>query len=163
MPNITLSKIQHRYDNNHHGGGLLALRDISLNVGDGEFIAIVGPSGCGKTTLLRIIAGLIEPTSGSVDIDGEPPRRIQKSRRLSFMCQSDTLLPWRSVFKNVALPFELSDSINYSEKVISLISLVGLGDFQAKFPDELSGGMRSRVALARSIALSPSLLLLDEP
>ena len=163
MPNIILSKIQHCYDNKNHGGGLLALKDISLNVGDGEFIAIVGPSGCGKTTLLRIIAGLIEPTSGIVDIDGEPPRRTQKSRRISFMFQSDTLLPWRTVFKNVALPFELSGSVNYFEKINSLISLVGLGGFQTKFPDELSGGMRSRAALARSIALSPSLLLLDEP
>jgi NitT/TauT family transport system ATP-binding protein len=162
MPNITLRKIQHCFDQD--GDELLVLKDISFDVRDGEFIAIVGPSGCGKTTLLRIISGLLKPTSGSVEIDGQSPNRIQDSGKISFMFQSDTLLPWRNVFENIALPFELSNKPRHSDDEInSLISLVHLEGSQKKFPAELSGGMRSRAALARSIALSPSLLLLDEP
>jgi NitT/TauT family transport system ATP-binding protein len=162
MPNINLNRIQHCFDQGHNGD-LVALKDISLEFGEGEFVAIVGPSGCGKTTLLRIIAGLIQPTSGSATIDGQSPASFRALGGISFMFQSDTLLPWRTAFNNIALPFELSHKSSYSNQVDSLISLVDLKGFESRFPAELSGGMRSRVALARSIALTPSLLLLDEP
>src|SRR6266487_3530944 len=137
MPNIVLNKIQHRFDRGHTGE-LLAIKNISLNIADGEFVAIVGPSGCGKTTLLRIIASLVEPTSGEVMIDGQSPRHFQESGKISFMFQSDTLLPWRNVYRNVALPFELADKNILADRINDMISLVDLRGFETKFPDELS-------------------------
>lgn len=163
MPNVTIHKVSHQYDNKSTYNGILALQDISLNISNGDFISFVGPSGCGKTTLLRIVAGLINPTSGHVKINNHSPGELLKSGDVSFMFQSDNLLPWRCVFDNIALPFELSNRKTDYNTIISLIELVGLDGFQYKFPHELSGGMRSRVALARSLSLSPSLLLLDEP
>ena len=160
---IELNKLSKSYANGK--SELLVLNDVSLEVKDGEFLAICGRSGIGKSTLLRIVAGLIAPTSGWVKIEGglvtEPPESM------GFVTQdySRSLLPWFSVEKNVALPFKRSN-ISKAEKktrVESVLSAVGLSDFAKFYPWQLSGGMQQRVAIARALVLNPKLLLLDEP
>ena len=139
---------------------MLALEGVDLTVGDGEFVALVGPSGCGKSTLLRILAGLIEPSAGSVRIHGEAPQRARRSHAIGLVTQDPGLLPWRTVEGNVALPLEVTGA---TADVPALLGRVGIADFAAYHPRELSGGMRQRVALARALAHGPQLLLMDEP
>lgn len=141
-------------------GGAEALRDFTLEVADGEFVAVVGPSGCGKSTLLRLIAGLQEPTSGTVEVAGA--RVNGPSPKVGFLFQEPALLPWRTVAENIALPLELAG--RKTEGIdTSLIELVGLKGFAGAYPRELSGGMAQRAALARALATHPPALLLDEP
>jgi NitT/TauT family transport system ATP-binding protein len=161
MPQIKLDDVSHTFESTG-GAALEVLRSISLAVNEGEFAAIVGPSGCGKTTVLRLAAGLLVPTAGRVTVAGQPPVKVRDQGQLSFMFQSATLLPWRTVGQNISLPLELAGARD-DRLVESLIRLVKLDGFANHFPRELSGGMKSRVALARSIARSPSLLFLDEP
>ncbi|MGE0718008.1 MAG: ABC transporter ATP-binding protein [Alphaproteobacteria bacterium] len=144
-------------------GRVEALRDISLTIDQGEFIALVGPSGCGKSTLLRILAGLRPLTSGSVAVAGQEVRR--PLREVGMVFQAAVLLKWRSVLDNVLLPAELSglDPRRYRERARMLLELVGLADFADKRPKELSGGMQQRVSLCRALLLDPPLLLMDEP
>jgi NitT/TauT family transport system ATP-binding protein len=140
-----------------------ALRDINLEIRDGEFVAFVGASGCGKTTLLRIIDGLIPFDAGKIVIDGQDIRGPGGDR--GFVFQSDSLLPWRNVRDNVAVGLELR-GVGRSERrqrAEELISLVGLTGFEEHLPYELSGGMRQRVNLARALAIDPEVLLMDEP
>ena len=139
------------------------LHDVSLTVRPGEFLSIVGPSGCGKTTLLRIIAGLLPATEGTVLCDGEPVSG--PSPRMAMVFQSDNLMPWRKVRDNVALGPELRGESprSYGARGDELIDLVGLAGFGAYFPHQLSGGMRQRVNLARALAVAPEVLLMDEP
>ena len=144
---------------------LTALLDINLTVGRGEFVSIIGPSGCGKTTLLRAIGGLQEPTTGSVLIDGEPAQAAQRDKRVGFVFQDPSLLPWRSVIDNVRLPLQVNrrgDS-SMDKDPEDLIDLVGLRAFGRYYPHQLSGGMQQRVALARCFVTTPSVLLMDEP
>ncbi len=140
-----------------------ALEDINLDIQKEEFISIVGPSGCGKTTILSIVAGLLSATSGSVLVDGNTPNT--KDDLCGYMFQRDNLLPWRSIEKNIYFGLELKhiSSKERKEYAISLAEKYGLKDFLKKHPSELSGGMRQRVALIRTLALKPELLLLDEP
>ena len=144
-------------------GSVEALRDISLAIGDGEFVALVGPSGCGKSTLMRIIAGLRPVTSGRVVVDGVPV--TGPVSRVGMVFQAAVLLKWRSVIDNVLLPAELSGQrpATYRERARQLLELVGLGDFADKQPHELSGGMQQRAAIARGLLHDPAFLLLDEP
>jgi NitT/TauT family transport system ATP-binding protein len=144
---------------------LRALAGIELTVGRGEFVSIIGPSGCGKTTLLRIVGGLQEPTSGRVLIDGRPPRQAQREKQIGFVFQDPSLLPWRSVLENVRLPLQVNRRRDFStgKDPSELIDLVGLREFGRYYPHQLSGGMQQRVALARSFVTSPSVLLMDEP
>jgi NitT/TauT family transport system ATP-binding protein len=140
-----------------------ALGGISVEVGNGEFVTIVGQSGCGKTTLLKILAGLLARSAGSVTLRGEPvngPRRD-----IGIVFQDPVLLPWRTVLDNVMLPIEVLhlDRAEFRTRAMQLIHLVGLETFEDKYPHELSGGMRQRVALARALVHDPSLLLMDEP
>ncbi len=140
-----------------------ALSDLSLEVRDGEFLAIVGPSGCGKTTLLNVLSGLIQPNTGSININGVNVSGPGPDRALVF--QSAALLPWRTVFGNVTYGLELQ-GIGRREaraRARRFITLVGLNGFEESFPRELSGGMQQRVNLARALAVEPELLLLDEP
>jgi NitT/TauT family transport system ATP-binding protein len=141
---------------------LSALTDIDLAVERGEFVSIIGPSGCGKSTLLRVIGGLQAATSGRVQIDGRPPRQAQLSKDIGFVFQDASLLPWRSVIANVALPLEVSRRGAAAEPD-ALVDLVGLAAFRDYYPHQLSGGMQQRVAIARSLVTEPSLLLMDEP
>lgn len=141
-----------------------ALSDITFDVYSGEFVAIVGPSGCGKSTLLNLMAGMLFPESGNILLNGEP--LTEKNRRLiGYMLQQDYLLEWRSILKNVLLGLEIRheltpDSTAYAKK---LLAQYGLDKFQNARPHELSGGMRQRAALVRTLVLKPELLLLDEP
>jgi len=140
-----------------------ALSHISLSVNNEEFICILGPSGCGKTTLLRIVAGLESASSGSVSVDGVPVTR--PSPRMAMIFQEYSLYPWRTVEENVMLGLELRgmnkpDRMTAAEK---FLDLVGLKGFEKRYPHELSGGMRQRVAVARALAIEPSILLMDEP
>ncbi|MFQ6724211.1 MAG: ABC transporter ATP-binding protein [Clostridia bacterium] len=144
-------------------GETLALDNISFDIKSGEFVSIVGPSGCGKTTILSILAGLLEASSGTVWINGETPKT--KNSECGYMFQRDNLLPWRTIEKNVLLGLEIQHKLTPENKAraLNLLDKYGLGEFKNKRPDELSGGMRQRVALIRTLALNPSILLLDEP
>lgn len=145
------------------GHTLRALEKVDLFVERGEFVALFGPSGCGKSTLLRVMAGLETATDGAVTVGGATPAQLLSEHRLGFAFQEHALLPWASVEDNIALPYKLARRRVETAKVHDLIRLVGLDGFEKARPRQLSGGMRQRVAIARALALSPDLLLLDEP
>lgn len=140
-----------------------ALKDIDLTINKHEFVAIVGPSGCGKTTILSLISGLLKPSSGSILIDGKQPNL--KDDLCGYMFQRDNLLPWRNIEKNIYFGLEIKhkNTAQNKEYALNLAKKYGIGDALKKHPSELSGGMRQRVALIRTLALKPELLLLDEP
>ncbi len=144
-------------------GGLDVLREITFSARPQEFICIVGPSGCGKTTLLRVLAGLLEPTVGEVRFGGEKLARPR--RRIGFVFQDANLMPWRTAIENIVLPLEL-DGMSRSQaevRAYELIELMGLTGFEHTLPRDLSGGMAQRVAIGRALVHEPELLLLDEP
>lgn len=142
---------------------ITALQDVNLSVNKGEFIALVGPSGCGKTTLLKILAGLVTPYEGTVTLAGHAV--TQPSPEVGFVFQDPTLLPWRNVLENILLPIELKkcDPLEYQERALDLMNMVGLSGFEHKYPDELSGGMRQRAGICRALIRDPDVLLMDEP
>lgn len=145
------------------GGEIEALKDVSFRMEEGEFVSIVGPSGCGKSTLLSLIAGLERPTSGSIWVDGEPV--TAPSPKIGLMPQRDQLFEWRTIWGNVTLGLEIRHE-NTPERqlqVRELLKRYGLEEFQFKKPSQLSGGMRQRCALIRTLATGPRILLLDEP
>ena len=142
---------------------ITAIDSLSFNCLEGEFLSIIGPSGCGKTTILSMLAGLLKPTKGKILVDG---KEISCSNNnLGYMLQKDELFSWRSIEKNIFLPLEIK-GINTKENkeyALSLLEKYGLYDFRKKYPDQLSGGMRQRVALIRTLVSRPKILLLDEP
>jgi NitT/TauT family transport system ATP-binding protein len=142
---------------------ILALQDINFVVEAGEFVAVVGPSGCGKTTLLNVVSGLQAPTRGKILLDGQPIKGPGRNRAMVF--QSAALMPWRTVLRNVTYGLEIQKSTPTLAEHIGrgLIELVGLKGFEESYPRELSGGMQQRVNLARALATSPEILLMDEP
>jgi NitT/TauT family transport system ATP-binding protein len=144
---------------------VVALQDIDLEVAPGEFVSLIGPSGCGKSTLLRVIADLIPATVGSVSVFGKPAGKARGDQDYGIAFQQAGLLPWRTVAANIELPLELHGvgKRERRERSAQLLELVGLSEFAAHRPDQLSGGMQQRVAIARSLAESPKLLLMDEP
>lgn len=144
-------------------GETVALRDVSFDVAPGEFVSIVGPSGCGKSTLLSLICGLMRPTRGRVLIEGSVVDG--PSRRVGYMLQSDYLFRWRTVLSNCLLGLEIRKerSPDRVQQVWELLELMGLKEFAHRYPYQLSGGMRQRAALVRTLALQPDVLLLDEP
>jgi NitT/TauT family transport system ATP-binding protein len=145
--------------------GVEALRDISIDIGENEFVSMIGPSGCGKSTLLRLVSDLLPTSSGEILIDGEPAEAARRKRDIGFVFQEAALMPWRTSLKNVRLPLEVlkKDRERGRDVGQSLLRLVGLQDFGAKRPDQLSGGMRQRVSIARALTYDPRLLLMDEP
>jgi NitT/TauT family transport system ATP-binding protein len=144
-------------------GQVEALRDISLRIEPGEFVSLLGPSGCGKSTLLRLIGDLIEPTSGTMVVNGKTPAAARSDRDYGIVFQKATLLDWRTVSKNVELPLEIMDIGSRAETATRMLELVQLSEFGGHYPWQLSGGMQQRVAIARALAFNPSLLLMDEP
>lgn len=141
-------------------GKVVALKDLSLSVYDGDFISLLGPSGCGKSTALRLIAGLLSPTSGGIDWRGG-----QGEGDLGVVFQEPTLMPWAKVKDNVWLPFRLRGKSlsSVKDEILQALKLVGLEDFQDSYPRELSGGMKMRVSIARALVTRPRLILMDEP
>lgn len=144
---------------------LPVLRDISFTVPDHQVVGIVGPSGCGKSSLMRVIGGLLQPTSGSVQLGGLTPDAARAQKYIGFAFQEPVLLPWLSVSGNITLPDEIGSSAanTHQEDLTDLLNLVGLDMFRSYLPDQLSGGMKQRVALARALYTKPKVLLLDEP
>lgn len=140
-----------------------ALKDISLSVEEGEFISLIGPSGCGKTTLLSLVAGLLKPTSGEINIEGQ--RITKPSPKTGYMLQQDYLFPWLTIEENITIGLKMMRRYNETTKkyALTLLETMGLIDKANDYPDQLSGGMRQRVALVRMLATKPKLLLLDEP
>ena len=170
---ISISHVSHRFESGDgaaqvDGVSAFVLEDVSLTVSEGEFVSLIGPSGCGKTTLLNLLAGFVEGTTGSVQIDGRDVNGIQ-SRRASFMFAQDALYPWRTATQNVTFPLECGcggrliegkGAEAYARELLDLVGLAGAGH---KYPHQLSQGMRQRVALARMLACDSDLLLMDEP
>ncbi|MDB5992725.1 MAG: transporter ATP-binding protein [Herbaspirillum sp.] len=161
-PSLSFKRISRLFES-REGEEVVALQDVDLAVGKGEFVAVVGPSGCGKSTLLAIAAGLDVPTAGTVRIDGTAlngPRR-----GVATVFQNDHLLPWRTIEDNLLLPLELRGGIGEEQRCAAadLLKQVGLAQFARKYPHELSGGMRQRAAICRALIQQPDLLLMDEP
>lgn len=161
IPILTLSDIHYSY--HEPDGETPALENISFTVNKGEFIAIVGPSGCGKSTLLSIIAGLLSPEKGSVSLDGLPLSYTRT--RIGYMLQKDHLFEWRTILSNVLLGLEIQNRLNDDTRAAAmrLLQTYGLDSFADARPSQLSGGMRQRAALIRTLVLEPEILLLDEP
>ena len=144
---------------------VVALTDINLSIASGEFVSLIGPSGCGKSTLLRLIANLIEPSGGSLVVNGKTPQQARLDQDYGMAFQQSGLFEWRTVSKNIELPLELKgwDKARRRERALEMLELVKLPEFSEHYPWQLSGGMQQRVAIARALAVHPSLLLMDEP
>ena len=157
---LTVERISQTYQ--AENGELTALDDISFTVKRGEFVSIVGPSGCGKSTLLSIVAGMIRPTYGRVLLQGEPIEGI--APREGFMLQRDNQLEWQNIYRNVVLGLEIGKKLTKEneEYAKGLLKAYGLWEFRDKYPSQLSGGMRQRAALIRTLAVKPDIFLLDE-
>ncbi|WP_163101147.1 ABC transporter ATP-binding protein [Peribacillus alkalitolerans] len=162
MSFLKLQHIHHTYFTKDNA--TTALRDVSLDIEEGEFISFLGPSGCGKTTLLSIIAGLLSPTIGSVYLAGQPLTQTKDSS-IGYMLQQDYLFPWKTIKENILLGLKLQkkDDVSTTIQTLQLLHEIGLQNVEDQFPKQLSGGMRQRVALVRTLATNPKLLLLDEP
>ena len=161
MDFLTLRGIHHTYFTKT--SAVTALNDISLDVQEGEFVSFLGPSGCGKTTLLSIIAGLIEPSNGQVKLEGKSVK--DAANQTGYMLQQDYLFPWKTIEENILLGLKIGGKLEDSKKeeVLSLLRQMGLENVETLYPKQLSGGMRQRVALVRTLATEPKLLMLDEP
>lgn len=163
-PIISIQNLTKRFQGTD-SGSVLALDNINLDIQKGEFISLIGPSGCGKSTLLRVIADLIQPSSGTVTVNGKPAPQARKDRDYGMVFQNATLYDWRSILKNVQLPLEI---MNYPKperdrRAREMLKLVELSEFEDKYPWQLSGGMQQRVSIARALSFEPQILLMDEP
>ncbi|GAB6930128.1 ABC transporter ATP-binding protein [Paenibacillus sp. JCM 10914] len=160
-PVVELNDIAHVYVTDREAS--LAVEGIQLKVEPGEFLSLVGPSGCGKTTILSVIAGLLQPSKGVASVNGRPV--TGPSPEVGYMLQQDYLFPWRTIMDNALIGLELTERLYADTRgnVQNLLKEMGLGDSGALYPSQLSGGMRQRVALVRTLATDPGLLLLDEP
>ncbi|AZO00478.1 ABC transporter ATP-binding protein [Mesorhizobium sp. M9A.F.Ca.ET.002.03.1.2] len=146
-------------------GPVQALSNVDLTIGKGEFVSFIGPSGCGKTTLLRVIADLEKPTSGTISVNGVTPEQARENRAYGYVFQAAALYPWRTIDRNVALPLEIMglSRAEQAERIKRTLDLVNLSGFEKKYPWQLSGGMQQRASIARALAFDADLLLMDEP
>ena len=160
-PLLELKNISFAYHS--MSGETPALSDINFTIEEGEFVAVVGPSGCGKSTILNLISGLVKPESGSIFVKGEPLE--ESGLNIGYMLQKDHLFEWRTIYRNVILGLEIQKKLNQKtrENVEEMLKTYGLDEVRDARPSQLSGGMRQRAALIRTLALEPALLLLDEP
>ena len=161
MPFLQLKNIHHTYFTK--SSVTTALSGITLDIEEGEFVSFLGPSGCGKTTLLSIIAGLIRPTEGTVLLENLP---VDKAvNKIGYMLQQDYLFPWKTIEENILIGLKLMKTLTPEkrQKALKLLEQMGLSGFESKYPKQLSGGMRQRAALVRTLAVEPKLLILDEP
>jgi NitT/TauT family transport system ATP-binding protein len=144
---------------------VLALKDVSLDINQGDFVSFIGPSGCGKTTFLRCIAGLETPTGGTLTVNGMTADEARRARAYGYVFQAAGLYPWRTIAGNIKLPLEIMgySKADQNERVARVLELVELSDFGAKFPWQLSGGMQQRASIARALAFDADILLMDEP
>jgi NitT/TauT family transport system ATP-binding protein len=163
MSHLSVEDVSLVYRNTRTGSEFRALDKMSLNVEKGEFVTVVGPSGCGKSSLLMLIAALLKPSTGKIELSGKPVVAPGSDRALVF--QDFALLPWRTVIKNVELGLELKGvpAEERTDVARRHIAMVGLRDFERHFPHQLSGGMRQRVGIARALSVEPEVLLMDEP
>ncbi|WP_438447610.1 ABC transporter ATP-binding protein [Gorillibacterium sp. sgz5001074] len=163
VPEIELDRVSMCYATDT--SDVLALEQVSLRIGKGEFVSLLGPSGCGKTTLLRIMADLIQPSGGSLKVAGKSAKEARLARKYGIVFQHPGLFDWRKVKDNITLPLELMKvkKRERDEKAAELLELVGLQGFGDKYPWQLSGGMQQRVAIARALSMEPEILLMDEP
>lgn len=163
-PEIRIDKIGMTFESDTERS-VTALTNVSLDIQKGEFISLLGPSGCGKTTLLRIMADLLEPSTGSITIAGESPQSARKDKKYGIVFQNSVLYDWRTVKRNVQLPLEVMriPRSKWDSRIESMLELVGLSDFSQHYPCQLSGGMQQRVSIARALAINPEILLMDEP
>lgn len=164
VPEIQIRNVSMEFTGKN-GENIVALNNVSLDIREGEFISLLGPSGCGKTTLLRIIADLLQPTSGNISILGQSPKEIRLQRKYGIVFQNPVLYDWRTVRRNICLPMEIMGvpKKERTARIDRMLDLVGLQEFGYKYPFELSGGMQQRVGIARALALDPDFLLMDEP
>lgn len=162
-PLIEVDSLGVEYPLRRQKGTVVALESIELTIHAGEFLAVLGPSGCGKTTLMNTIAGLVEPTTGEVRVEGRPVTKPGPDRAVVF--QDYALLPWRTVWGNVRFGIEMQrkPDTGSDERIASVIEMVGLKGFEKAYPRELSGGMQQRAGLARALIAEPVILLMDEP
>ncbi len=146
-------------------GEVQALSGVDLDVAEGDFVSFIGPSGCGKTTLLRVIADLEQPTSGTIQVNGVSPEIARLQRHYGYVFQAPALYPWRTIERNVALPLEIMGvgAADRAKRVKDYLALVNLTGFERKYPWQLSGGMQQRASIARALSFEPALLLMDEP
>jgi NitT/TauT family transport system ATP-binding protein len=162
---IVIENLSIEFPDKKGGAPVVALKNVSLDIKQGEFISMVGPSGCGKTTLLRTIADLQQPTSGSILVRGHSPREVRLQKKYGIVFQNPVLYDWRTVRRNVCMPMELMGlpKTYRTARVTEMLEMVGLFEFGKKYPHELSGGMQQRVGIARALAIKPEILLMDEP
>lgn len=162
-PKISAKSVDLTFSTND--GPVHALKDVNLDINEGDFVSFIGPSGCGKTTFLRVLADLERPTDGTVEINGVSPKIARESRAYGYVFQAPGLYPWRSIGKNIKLPLEIIGLSKHeqSERVKRVLKLVDLQDFENKFPWQLSGGMQQRASIARALAFDADILLMDEP
>jgi NitT/TauT family transport system ATP-binding protein len=147
------------------GGEVFAVDDVSLDVAPGEFVSLIGPSGCGKSTLLRLVADILQPTNGAIAVDGMTTHEARRRHAYSFVFQNPVLFPWLNLQRNVEFALDIVGSKRSERAALAneMIELVGLKGFEEAFPNQLSGGMRQRAAIARALTMRPDLLLMDEP
>jgi len=162
---IKIENVSMIFQDKKGGEPVTALKNVNLDIKEGEFISLLGPSGCGKTTLLRIIADLLQPSSGEVSVRGETTRDIRLQKKYGIVFQNPVLYDWRTVRRNVCMPMELlgMKKPERTYQVTKMLDLVGLSEFGQNYPYELSGGMQQRVGIARALAINPEILLMDEP
>ncbi|MGE4483676.1 MAG: ABC transporter ATP-binding protein [Oscillospiraceae bacterium] len=163
-PEIKIENVSMIYKNDQ-GKDITALKNVSIDIQKGEFVSLLGPSGCGKTTLLRIIADLLKPTSGSVTVCGQTPEETRLQQKYGFVFQSPVLYEWRTVRSNIRLPLEMMKipKEEQNSRIDTQLEMIGLKDFESYYPRQLSGGMQQRVGIARALAIQPEILLMDEP
>jgi NitT/TauT family transport system ATP-binding protein len=163
-PAIAISRVSKIFHKSDGSGAHRALSDVTLDIPRGRFVCLLGPSGCGKSTLLNMVAGLYQPSTGSITYHGQPVSSV--NTKVGYITQGDTLLPWRNLERNVGLSLELAsrrDRKASASRVAAMLRTVGLAGFEKHYPNQLSGGMRKRAILARTLLYDPETLLMDEP